>query len=162
MFTYPNINPVAIHIGPLKIYWYGLMYVIGFFSAWGLALWRTAGDDSVWTADQVGDLIFYSAIGVVLGGRIGYILFYNLSGFFADPLIIFKTWLGGMSFHGGVIGVVIAIWLYSKKHQQSFLQIGDFVSPLVPIGLGLGRIGNFINGELWGRVTTMPWGMFYQ
>lgn len=161
MFIYPHINPIALAIGPIKIHWYGLMYIVGFFTAWALGVYRAKRPNSGWTAEQVGDLIFYAALGAVLGGRIGYMLFYDLPDFLANPLTIFKVWQGGMAFHGGLLGVVLAIWLFGRKFHKTFAEVGDFISPLVPLGLAAGRIGNFINGELWGRVTTMPWGVLY-
>jgi len=161
MFIYPHIDPIALHIGPLAVHWYGLMYAIGFLGGWGLALLRARKPGSGWTSDQVSDLIFYVALGVIIGGRTGYMLFYDLPNFLAHPWIIFQTWKGGMSFHGGLLGVLIAVWLYSRKTQKPYMSIVDFIAPIVPIGLGAGRIGNFINGELWGRVTTAPWGMIY-
>lgn len=161
MLTYPNINPIALQLGPLKIHWYGLMYVVGFLGGWLLALWRAKKPNSGWTSEQVADLIFYAALGVILGGRIGYMLFYDFPNLISDPFSLFKIWDGGMSFHGGLLGVIIALWIYGKKIKKPFTELGDFIAPLVPLGLGAGRIGNFINGELWGRVTTMPWGMVY-
>lgn len=161
MLTYPNINPIALKLGPVAIHWYGLMYLIGFAAAWILAWYRARKPNSGWTAAQASDLIFYCAIGVVVGGRVGYMLFYDFGSFIQQPWILFKIWQGGMSFHGGLIGVMIALWLYGRSIHKAFWEMGDFVAPLVPIGLGAGRIGNFINGELWGRVTTMPWGMVY-
>lgn len=161
MLTYPHIDPVAIAFGPLKVHWYGLMYVIGFFGGWWLALQRAKKPNSGWTPQQVSDVIFYAAMGVIIGGRLGYVLFYNLPDFLMHPLSALRLWEGGMSFHGGLLGVLIAVALYSHKAHRSFFEIGDFIAPLVPIGLGAGRIGNFINGELWGRVTTAPWGMVF-
>jgi phosphatidylglycerol:prolipoprotein diacylglycerol transferase len=161
MLYYPQINPIALQVGVLKIHWYGLMYITGFFAAWGLGVLRARRPHSIITTEQVSDLIFYAALGVVIGGRIGYMLFYDLPAFLAQPLSIFELWKGGMAFHGGLAGVLIAVWLYSKKIQQPFMALVDFTAPLVPIGLAMGRIGNFINGELWGRVTTAPWGMVF-
>jgi len=161
MIQYPNINPIAFHIGPIKVHWYGIMYLIGFATAWFLAWWRARKPNSGWTAEQVSDLIFYAAIGVILGGRIGYMLFYDLSNFIHNPLIIFKVWDGGMSFHGGMLGVLAAMWLYSIKLKRSVWDLTDFIVPFVPIGLAAGRLGNFINGELWGRVTNVPWAMVF-
>jgi phosphatidylglycerol:prolipoprotein diacylglycerol transferase len=161
MLTYPNIDPVAISLGPVKIHWYGLMYLVAFLSAWWLGRKRARQADSGWTDIMVSDLIFYGALGVILGGRIGYILFYNFSSFIDNPLILLKIWEGGMSFHGGLLGVIIAMYLFARKFNKTFFQISDFAAPLVPIGLGAGRMGNFINGELWGRVTEGPWGMVF-
>lgn len=161
MLFYPNINPVALKLGPIKIHWYGLMYLLGFGLAWLLALYRAKKPSSGWTKDQVADFIFYSALGVILGGRIGYMLFYDFSGLISNPLSLFKIWQGGMSFHGGLIGVVIAIWLFARRYKKTWCEVADFAAPLVPLGLAAGRIGNFINGELWGRVTTVPWGMVF-
>lgn len=161
MFIHPNINPVAFHIGPVKVHWYGLMYLIGFVAAWSLGTWRAKKPNSGWTSEQVADLLFYCALGVVLGGRLGYMLFYDLPNFMANPLIIIRVWDGGMSFHGGFLGVLLAVFLYGRKYKKSFFEITDFIAPLVPIGLGAGRLGNFINGELWGRVTHVPWAMIY-
>lgn len=161
MLQYPQMNPVALQLGPLKVHWYGLMYLVGFALAWILATLRARKPNSGWTSEQVGDLIFYGAIGVVLGGRVGYMLFYNFSQFIAAPWTIFAIWDGGMAFHGGLIGVFIAIALFARKYHKSFFEVSDFVAPLVPLGLAAGRIGNFINGELWGRVTDQPWGMVF-
>ena len=161
MLEYPQIDPVAIALGPLKIHWYGLMYLGGFVAAWWLANRRAARPNSGWNAAQVSDLIFYCAVGVVLGGRLGYVLFYNFDRFVADPLWLFAVWEGGMAFHGGLLGVITAIWWFGRKYGKTFFAVGDFVAPLVPIGLGLGRLGNFIGGELWGRATDLPWGMVF-
>jgi phosphatidylglycerol:prolipoprotein diacylglycerol transferase len=158
---YPHINPIALQIGPLKIRWYGLMYLVAFLIAWGLASWRARKPNSGWTSEQVSDLVFYGAIGAVVGGRLGYMLFYDFSNFISRPWILFKIWQGGMAFHGGLIGAMIGLWLFARHYKKSFWDVGDFAAPLVPLGLGAGRIGNFINGELWGRVTTVPWGMIY-
>ncbi|HBR98158.1 MAG TPA: prolipoprotein diacylglyceryl transferase, partial [Gammaproteobacteria bacterium] len=161
MLTYPDIDPVALAIGPVKIHWYGLMYLVGFFGGWWLAKYRARKPNSGWNPDEIGDLVFYIALGVILGGRIGYILFYNFGAFVDNPLIIFRIWQGGMAFHGGLIGVLIAFYLYARKTGRTFFQVADLIAPVVPIGLGAGRIGNFINGELWGRVTDVPWGMVF-
>ncbi len=161
MLQFPDFNPIAFHIGPIKVHWYGIMYLIGFCAAWGLALYRSKKPWHHWNHEQVADLIFYGALGVILGGRIGYILFYNFPVFMAHPLTIFKIWDGGMSFHGGMLGVGLALWIYAKRQKRRYFEVMDFIAPFVPIGLAAGRIGNFINGELWGRVTTMPWGMVY-
>ena len=161
MLYYPQINPIAFQLGPFKVYWYGIMYVIGFAMAWVLALFRARKPNVNWNKTQVGDLIFYAAIGLVVGARLGYMLFYDFTNFISNPLIIFKTWQGGMSFHGGAIGVIIAMLFFARKYHKKFFEITDFLVPLAPLGLAAGRLGNFINNELWGRVTNMPWGMIY-
>jgi len=158
MIPYPNIDPVAVELGPLAIRWYGLMYIVGFAIAWALARHRARQPGSGWTAEQVDDLIFYCAIGVIVGGRIGSILFYNFDGWLRDPLALFRIWEGGMSFHGGLLGVLLAVWLYGRKLGKTFFEMTDFIAPLAPLGLACGRIGNFINGELWGKPTDLPWG----
>ena len=159
MLTYPAIDPVAFAIGPLKVHWYGLMYLVGFAAAWALGRWRASRPGFGWTADMVDDVVFYCVIGTIAGGRLGYMLFYGFDQLLANPLNILRVWEGGMSFHGGLIGVLIAIGLFARKHRLHFFQVGDFVAPLVPLGLLAGRIGNFINGELWGHATSLPWGM---
>ncbi len=158
----PNIDPVAIHLGPLKVHWYGLMYVLGFLALWFFATRRAKRDGSGWTAEQVGDLVFYGALGVILGGRLGYMLFYNLGHYLAHPLDALKVWQGGMSFHGGLIGVLLAMGYFARKNGKRFFDVTDFVALWTPIGLGFGRLGNFINHELWGKVTDAPWGMVFR
>lgn len=159
MLYYPEINPIALKIGPLSLHWYGLMYFIGFIGGWGVLWWRIRKSDCKWTTEQLEELLIYVMLGVVLGGRLGYVLFYNLPFYIIHPIQIFQPWDGGMSFHGGFLGVLLASWLYARKHRRTFFEVSDFVVPAVPIGLGTGRIGNFINGELWGKVTNLPWGM---
>lgn len=159
MLTYPEFDPIIVHIGPLGIHWYGLMYLIGFAGGWWLGRVRAARPGSGWSAQEIDDLVFYAGVGVVLGGRIGYTLFYNLDAFLQSPLVVFKVWDGGMSFHGGLLGVLLAMWLFGRRYHKHFFTITDFIAPLVPLGLGAGRIGNFINGELWGKVSTLPWAM---
>ena len=161
MLTYPEIDPVAVSLGPVAIHWYGLMYLIGFVGGWWLGVVRARQPESGWQTTEIGDLLFYVALGVILGGRVGYILFYNFGLFLDDPLKLFRVWQGGMSFHGGLLGVLLAMWLYGRKTGRSFFQVTDFMAPFVPIGLGAGRIGNFINGELWGAPTDLPWGMVF-
>lgn len=157
MFVYPHIDPIALKIGPLAIRWYGITYLVGFVAAWFLGRRRATRADSPVTPLQVDDLIFYGALGVLLGGRIGYMLFYGFDQLRENPLNLFKIWEGGMSFHGGFIGVMVAMALYGRKLQVPFFRLMDFVAPLVPIGLGAGRIANFINSELWGAPTTVSW-----
>ncbi|MEJ2059905.1 MAG: prolipoprotein diacylglyceryl transferase [Gammaproteobacteria bacterium] len=161
MLPYPRIDPIAFSVGPLKVHWYGIMYLIGFLGFWGLGSLRARRADSPLRPEQVGDLLFYAALGVILGGRIGYVLFYNLPFYWSHPLEVFAVWDGGMSFHGGMLGVFAAAWLYGRYLGCGFLRLTDFGAPMVPIGLGAGRIGNFINGELWGKVTDLPWGMVF-
>jgi phosphatidylglycerol:prolipoprotein diacylglycerol transferase len=157
MFEYTGFDPVALQIGPLAIRWYGLMYLIGFCGGWWLARRRASQPHSPLTGEQVDDLLFYVALGVILGGRFGYMLFYGWDQLADNPLNLFKIWQGGMSFHGGFLGVVTAVWLFTRKSGVGFWSLIDFVAPVVPIGLGAGRVGNFINGELWGRATDVPW-----
>lgn len=161
MIVFPNINPIAFSLGPIQVHWYGLMYLLGFALAWVLAQWRAKHYKLAWTSEQIGDLIFYSALGVIIGGRLGYMLFYNTHQLFTQPLILLKLWEGGMSFHGGLLGVAIAMGLFARKIKKPFFEVTDFLAPLVPLGLAAGRAGNFINGELWGRVTDVPWAMVF-
>lgn len=161
MLVAPDIDPIAIRLGPLAIHWYGIMYIIGFVGGWWLGVQR-AGQGAGWQKHEVSDLLVYVALGIILGGRLGYIVFYNLGHYLANPLEVLKIWQGGMSFHGGLLGVLVAMWLYARKTQRPWLAVTDFIAPLVPIGLGAGRIGNFINHELWGRVTDLPWGMVFR
>ena len=162
MFTFPEFDPIIFSIGPLAIRWYGLMYVIGFIFGWWLARKRCSRADSPVKCEQVDDLVFYTMLGVILGGRLGYALVYGIDNWLADPLYIVKITEGGMSFHGGLVGVILAMWLFARKIGQPVWGVIDFVAPLVPLGLGFGRIGNFINGELWGKPTDVPWGVNYR
>lgn len=161
MIPYPNIDPIAFSIGPLKVHWYGFMYLIGFAAYLALGTYRARRPQSPLKPYQVSDALFYGALGVVLGGRGGYVLFYNLPFYLAHPMQVFAVWDGGMSFHGGLVGVVLALAWYARRIGLHLFQLTDFVAPMVPIGLACGRIGNFINGELWGKVTTLPWGMVF-
>ncbi len=157
MLTYPEIDPIIFALGPLKVRWYGLMYVIGFLLAWWLARRRAEKSWSAIKPEQVDDLLFYGMLGVIIGGRIGYSLFYGFDQLISDPLYLLKITEGGMSFHGGLAGVMIAMWLYGRKLGVRFWAMLDFVAPITPLGLLFGRIGNFINGELWGKPTEVPW-----
>lgn len=159
MLNYPEFDPVMISIGPLQLRWYGMMYVFGILAAWLLGRYRATKPWNKLTPGMVDDFITWGVLGVVLGGRLGYVLFYNPAFYFSNPLKIFAVWEGGMSFHGGLVGVLMAIWLFGRAHGIHFKDMGDFVSPLVPPGLFFGRIGNFINAELWGRYTDLPWAM---
>lgn len=156
---YPEFDPVIVHLGPLALRWYGLMYLLGFSGAWWLGRRRAVRADSPVSIQQLDDLIFYGALGVILGGRAGYILFYDFGRWLEDPLMLLRVWEGGMSFHGGLLGVMTAMYLFARRQGLGFLRITDFIAPLVPVGLFAGRIGNFINGELWGAPTSLPWGM---
>ncbi len=161
MLTYPEIDPVALAIGPLKIHWYGLMYLFGFAAAWALGNYRAKQPNSGWNSDQVGDLIFFCAAGLVLGARMGYMVFYQFDSLVENPLDLLRIWEGGMSFHGGAIGVMAGVAYFCRKHKKNFLNVTDYLVPLAPLGIFSGRIGNFINGELWGRVTDSPLGMVF-
>lgn len=161
MIQYPQIDPVAFHIFSWPVYWYGLMYLVGFLGAWLVLSLRIRVSPRGFTQEQLSDIIFYAAIGAILGGRIGYIIFYDWAVYAANPLLMIQTWKGGMSFHGGLLGVLAGMWYCSWRFKKPFLALTDFISPAVPIGLGAGRIGNFINGELWGNVTDAPWGMVF-
>ncbi|MFM5410758.1 prolipoprotein diacylglyceryl transferase [Aeromonas veronii] len=160
-WVFSQIDPVAFSLGPLSVRWYGLMYLFGFAFAMWLAGRRADAPNSGWTRNEVSDLLFYGFLGVILGGRVGYVLFYNFDLFLADPTYLFKIWTGGMSFHGGLIGVITAMIWFAHKTKRHFFTVADFVAPLIPFGLGVGRIGNFLNGELWGRVTDVPWAIIF-
>jgi phosphatidylglycerol:prolipoprotein diacylglycerol transferase len=162
MFVHPSFDPIAIHLGKFGIHWYGLMYLVGFLAFLGLGKWQINHRTWYgWTSAMLDDALFFGALGVILGGRLGYVLFYQFSYFIHHPLETFAVWQGGMSFHGGFLGVLVAMWIFSSKYHLKWLPIMDFIAPLVPIGLGAGRMGNFINGELWGRVTNAQWGMVF-
>jgi phosphatidylglycerol---prolipoprotein diacylglyceryl transferase len=167
MLIHPNFDPIALHLGPLAVRWYGLMYLVAFIQCIVIGRLRlrlpyVAAQG--WTTKDIDDILFYGVLGTILGGRLGYVVFYKSSYYLANPLDIFKVWEGGMSFHGGMIGVTLAMVVFAWQRKRTWLQVTDFVAPLVPLGLAAGRFGNFINGELWGRVTNpnAPWAMLFQ
>lgn len=163
MLTHPQFDPVALAIGPVAIHWYGLMYLLAFAQFIALGRLRIRNGQAPMNADQLDDLLFYGVLGVIIGGRLGQVLFYEPAYYFANPLEIPAIWKGGMSFHGGFLGVLVAMALWARKGRMRWLTITDFIAPLVPLGLAAGRIGNFINGELWGRITdtSLPWAMVF-
>ena len=162
MITHPQFDPIVFSLGPLAVRWYGLMYVVGFVAFIVLGKWRAShGFDRGVAAKDVDDMLLYGVIGVILGGRLGYVLFYKPQYYLAHPLEVLQVWTGGMSFHGGFLGVLVGIWVFCRLRHKSWLRTMDFVAPLVPLGLAAGRLGNFINGELPGRPTTLPWGMWF-
>ena len=161
MLVHPGFDPVAFSLGPLAVRWYGLMYLLGFAAGWWLGRQRARRPGSGWTVEQVNDLLFYVALGVILGGRIGYLLFYAREALLSDPLLLLRVWEGGMSFHGGLLGVAVALVIFARRYGFRLFQVSDFAAPLVTPGLFFGRLGNFINGELWGRPTDLPWGMVF-
>lgn len=161
MLVYPHIEPVAFKIGILDIHWYALAYMLGICSAWLILLVNLKRLDQNWNKDKLCDLVNFIAIGIVLGGRLGYVVLYNFKNYVVHPISIIKVWEGGMSFHGGLIGAGLSIFLVAIKYQKKFLHISDFVVPVVPIGLGAGRLGNFVNAELWGKVSDTPWAIIF-
>ena len=161
MLNFPNIDPVALSIGPIHIYWYAIMYLSGYGLASIFLKMRIKKYNLPWKKDQLENLTLFIGIGCILGGRVGYVLFYNLPFYSSNPLQIFQIWHGGMSYHGGMIGVLLAIFIYGKKYNRSFFSISDFIAPAIPIGLALGRIGNFLGAQLYGKTTSLPWGMIF-
>jgi phosphatidylglycerol:prolipoprotein diacylglycerol transferase len=166
VLTWPHFDPVALRLGPLAIRWYGLMYATAFLAGYLILQRRVVREPystTGWAKDDVGTLIFNTVVGVIGGGRLGYVLFYKPVFYATHPLDIVKVWDGGMSFHGGAIGVMLALWWFARHHKRTWLEVTDLLVPLVPIGLGLGRFGNFINGELWGRAAdpALPWAMVF-
>ncbi|HET7199071.1 MAG TPA: prolipoprotein diacylglyceryl transferase [Burkholderiales bacterium] len=162
MLVHPQFDPVAFSLGPLAVRWYGLMYLAGFGAAWWLGTRRIARGAAPIDRQQFDDLLFLGVLGVILGGRLGYVLFYQPAHYAAHPLEVLAVWQGGMSFHGGLLGVMLAMGFAAWRHRVDYLRLMDFVAPLVPLGLAAGRLGNFINGELWGRVTNLPWAMVFR
>ncbi len=158
---YPELDPILFSIGPASVRWYGVLFVVGFVIAWLLGRYRARKPGSGWTSDDVIDLILYAAVGLLVGGRVGYVLFYGMDNLLADPLYLFKITEGGNSFHGGLVGVLVALWIFGRAKGRNFWDVTDFLVPLVPLGLFFGRIGNFINGELWGAPTDLPWGIVF-
>ena len=162
MFVHPQFDPIALQIGPLAIRWYGLMYLIAFGLLWAFGRWRIARrPNGVWVKKDLDDALFYGILGTIIGGRVGYVLFYKFGDYLGEPWRIFYVWEGGMSFHGGMLGVILALWLFARSRGQDWLRVTDFIAPLVPLGLAAGRLGNFINAELWGRATDGPWAMVF-
>jgi phosphatidylglycerol:prolipoprotein diacylglycerol transferase len=162
MLVHPQFDPIAFQVGPLAVRWYGLMYLLAFMLFMVLGKHRARKNLLTgWHPRDVDDMLFYGVFGVIVGGRLGYILFYKPLHYLQHPLEMLSVWQGGMSFHGGFLGVLFAMWLFARARNKRWLEVTDFVAPLVPLGLAAGRLGNFINGELWGRVTTLPWGMVF-
>ena len=161
MLQHPQIDPVALQLGPVSVHWYGLMYLLGFAAVWLLGRRRIRQGRTDLTLRELEDIIFYSVIGVVVGGRLGYALVYKPGHYLSHPLEILRVWEGGMSFHGGLIGVILVLLWYARRRNRHILDIADFIAPMIPLGLAAGRWGNFINGELWGRPTDLPWGMVF-
>jgi phosphatidylglycerol:prolipoprotein diacylglycerol transferase len=161
MLPYPEIDPVALALGPVKVHWYGLTYLTGLAFAWWLAVRQTRRPNSVLRREQVDDLIFYSALGIVIGGRLGYAFLYGGDRLAEDPSWLLRVWQGGMSFHGGFLGVVVAMIIFARRQSIEVGGLLDFIAPLAPVGLALGRLGNFIGQELWGRPSNVPWAMIF-
>ncbi|MEL0065587.1 MAG: prolipoprotein diacylglyceryl transferase [Gammaproteobacteria bacterium] len=161
MWHYPNLDPVAISLGPISIHWYAISYLVGIGLVWWTLGYRNRHYASGYSDEEVSDLVFFAVLGVLLGGRIGYMLFYGMENLLANPASALRVWEGGMSFHGGLIGVLLGVLWFARKTGRTFFQITDFIAPSIPIALGCGRIGNFINAELPGHVTEVPWGLVY-
>jgi len=162
MLIHPQFDPVALQLGPLAVRWYGLMYLVGFALIWAAGRYRIArAPAGVWTAKELDDALFYGILGTILGGRLGYVLFYKFGEYVAEPWRAFYVWEGGMSFHGGMLGVILALAWFARSRRQDWLAVTDFIAPLVPLGLAAGRIGNFINAELWGRPASVPWAVVF-
>jgi len=159
--NYPSLDPIALELGPLSIHWYGLSYLAAFLFFIWYGGRRTGRPNNILTRDTLSNLVFYGVLGIIIGGRLGYMLFYAHDQLLQDPLSLFQVWKGGMSFHGGLVGVLLAITWFARRHRINFILLADSIVPLVPVGLGFGRIGNFINTELPGRITEVPWGLHY-
>jgi phosphatidylglycerol:prolipoprotein diacylglycerol transferase len=162
MLVHPQFDPIAVSIGPLAVRWYGLMYLVGFGLIWAMGRYRIARTPgTVWSAKDLDDVLFYGILGTILGGRLGYVLFYKFTDYLAEPWRILYVWEGGMSFHGGMLGVILALAWFARDRRRNWLAVTDFIAPLVPLGLAAGRLGNFINAELWGRPASVPWAMVF-
>lgn len=161
MLTYPNIDPIAFSLGPLAIRWYGISYLLGFLGAYAWCYAHRQKTTPPWKTEEIADLLFYIALGVIFGGTIGYVLFYDPSRLLQNPLSLLKFWEPGRSFHGGLLGVLLALFIYCQITKRRFWAVGDFIAPAIPLGLAAGRIGNFLNAELWGRVSNVPWAMVF-
>jgi phosphatidylglycerol:prolipoprotein diacylglycerol transferase len=162
MLVHPQFDPIAVSIGPLAVRWYGLMYLVGFGLIWAMGRYRIARTPgTVWSARDLDDVLFYGILGTILGGRLGYVLFYKFTDYLAEPWRILYVWEGGMSFHGGMLGVILALAWFARDRRRNWLAVTDFIAPLVPLGLAAGRLGNFINAELWGRPASVPWAMVF-
>ena len=167
MLVHPQFDPIALQLGPMAIRWYGLMYLVGFGLIWAVGRYRmrhgsaSGASASGWQPQHLDDVLFFGILGAILGGRLGYVLFYKLGDYLSVPWKVFYVWEGGMSFHGGLIGVIVALALFARRHRQPWLGVTDFIAPLVPLALGAGRIGNFINAELWGRPADVSWAMVF-
>lgn len=159
--VYPDIDPILVQLGPVSIHWYGVTYLIGFMGAFWMCFRRKANVIPSWTADDILDVFFYGALGVIFGGTWGYLLFYEPQLLLQEPIKILRFWDPGRSFHGGLLGVLVSFALFARVHKRRFLDVCDFLAPVIPIGLAMGRLGNFINGELWGRITEVSWGMVF-
>ncbi len=161
MWHYPALDPIAISLGPVSIHWYAISYLVGIGLVWWTLGIKARRYNLTWTSEDIADIVFYAVVGVLLGGRVGYVLFYGFDNLINDPVSALKIWRGGMSFHGGLLGVLVGVYVYAKSRGHRFFQVTDFIAPSIPLALGCGRIGNFINTELPGRVTEVPWAVIF-